>query len=83
MLLVFHDSEQREIYANLKRAVAMMVTSFLCEIDLRFAIVKEVNLADSISHAIITSHQDMKARVQSRKATEQSENGCISFRPIN
>ena len=34
VLLVFHDSEQREIYANLKRAVAMMVTSFLCEIVL-------------------------------------------------
>lgn len=60
----------------------MMVTSFICELT----IVKEVNLADSISHAIVTSHQDIKARVQSRKAEtlqkEQSGNGCVGFRTI-
>lgn len=60
----------------------MMVTSFICELT----IVKDVNLADSISHVIVTSHQDIKARVQSRKAEtlqkEQSGNGCVGFRTI-
>ena len=42
----------------------MMVMSFICELT----IVKEENLADSISHAIVTSYQDIKARVQFRAA---------------
>ena len=60
----------------------MMVMSFICELT----IVKEENLADSISHVIVTSYQDIKARVQSRKAEtlqkEQSGNSCVGFRTI-
>ena len=60
----------------------MMVMLFICELT----IVKEENLADSISHTIVTSYHDIKARVQGRKAEtlqkEQSGNSCVGFRTI-
>ena len=52
----------------------MMVTSFICELCIcGFVLALRINLADSISHALLTSHQDKTSRLEFRAAKQRPD----------
>ena len=69
---LFFTRLNKQKFMELKASRSMMVTSFFCELCIcGFVLALRINLADSISHALLTSHQDKTSRLEFRAAKQR------------